>query len=177
MHTDTRIIIVIIFCFFFFIVANNKNSFESMQFEWMCLLSGFVPEVEKWDEALNDSPSELQQWMRTIWELLVIYNLIIIWVPFVIMNAFRARSNVLLSWNSLSLDDVRGRNWCFRHVTKYVENKSNMRFIRLNGSRLIGHKKVVGIIKTQNAFNETFCADGAEKKSISGSILKQSIDA
>lgn len=39
--------------------------------------------------------------------LLVIYNLIIIRVPFVIMNALRAHSNVLLSRNSLSLDDVR----------------------------------------------------------------------
>lgn len=83
-----------------------------------------------------------------------------------IMNAFRARSNVLLSRNSLSLDDVRGRNRCFKHVTKYVANKVNMRFVRLNGSRLIRHKKVVRIIKIQNACNETFCADGAEEKKI-----------
>lgn len=41
-----------------------------------------------------------------------------------------------------------------------------MRFVRLNGSRLIRYKKVVRIIKIQNACNETFCADGAEGKKI-----------
>lgn len=51
------------------------------------------------------------------WRTVVIYNLIIIRLPFMILNALRAHSNVSLNRNSLSVSAVRG--WLFNKKRHY----------------------------------------------------------